>query len=243
MRVSALVVALLSSAASCAPHLVLKPGVNNNGDGKRVGYPAHEVAVLEDAPEGTTTVVERTEDTTAVDAVPALVVAMIYKQQFQAGEGTGISVASSCVNLSSDWNSKTRSMIVRAGYTCLFHANLGCPSAGPYLKLGHPQKDIIQDVISPLYDQRVRAVFCAKNTVSAAHDDISAPASGLVTREPTIVATIYKQQDLRGEVDPREKTNIWASTDCMNLDQRYGNWDNMTRSLTVKAGNFCRFHT
>ncbi|PSN71254.1 hypothetical protein BS50DRAFT_279128 [Corynespora cassiicola Philippines] len=56
-------------------------------------------------------------------------------------------------------------------------------------------------------------------------------------------ATVWKQRNFVGTLEPNEKTAIPGNNYCANLDAVYGDWDKKIRSLTVEKGYKCSFYT
>ncbi|KAF2786226.1 hypothetical protein K505DRAFT_202262, partial [Melanomma pulvis-pyrius CBS 109.77] len=56
-------------------------------------------------------------------------------------------------------------------------------------------------------------------------------------------ATIWKQQNMIGDIVPADQTAVPGNAWCTNLNNIFGGWDKKVRSLVVQDGYKCQFYT
>ncbi|KAF2245533.1 hypothetical protein BU26DRAFT_568108 [Trematosphaeria pertusa] len=96
--------------------------------------------------------------------------ATLFKQQNLIGENvatdyTPLPADSGCIDMSSffgNWEGKTRSLVVNAGFKCEFYTEFKCPADCPKLALGSKTAQALQKTLPEAFDERIYSAKCTK---------------------------------------------------------------------------------
>ncbi|KAF1836428.1 hypothetical protein BDW02DRAFT_567010 [Decorospora gaudefroyi] len=88
--------------------------------------------------------------------------ATVWKNKKFQGPSTAIPANNWCTdmnNIFGNWDAKTRSIKVEAGYKCRFYLDYGC--TGPKIEFGSPDGRMMLDDLGPSFDLSIHSAYCA----------------------------------------------------------------------------------